>query len=47
MICDPRLLTRGYGKRVLASLPPMRFTRDAAEAAAFFAERVPAPDAPV
>ncbi len=36
MICDPRLVTRGYGKRVLASLPPMRFTRDADEAVAFF-----------
>ena len=36
MICDPRLLTKGYGKRVLASLPPMRFTRDAEEAVAFF-----------
>ena len=36
MICDPRLLSRGYGKRVLASLPPMRFTRDAEEAVAFF-----------
>jgi ATP-dependent DNA helicase DinG len=37
MICDPRLVSRGYGKRVLASLPPMRFTRDAEEAVAFFA----------
>jgi ATP-dependent DNA helicase DinG len=36
MICDPRLVSRGYGKRVLASLPPMRFTRDAQEAVAFF-----------
>jgi len=36
MICDPRLVSRGYGKRVLASLPPMRFTRDAAVAVAFF-----------
>jgi ATP-dependent DNA helicase DinG len=36
MICDRRLLTRGYGKRVLASLPPMRLTHDAEEAAAFF-----------
>jgi len=39
MICDPRLLTRSYGKRVLASLPPMRLTRSAAEAAAFFTRR--------
>jgi ATP-dependent DNA helicase DinG len=36
MICDPRLLTRSYGKRVLASLPPMRLTHDAGEAVAFF-----------
>ena len=39
MICDPRLLTRSYGKRVLASLPPMKLTRNAAEAAAFFTTR--------
>ena len=32
MICDPRLLTRGYGRALLASLPPMRPTRDAGEA---------------
>lgn len=36
MICDPRLVTRGYGKRILQSLPPMRITREAREAAAFF-----------
>ncbi|MGH8662304.1 MAG: ATP-dependent DNA helicase [Burkholderiales bacterium] len=35
MICDPRLLTRSYGKRVLASLPPMRVTHRAEEAADF------------
>jgi ATP-dependent DNA helicase DinG len=35
MICDPRLLTRGYGKRVLASLPPMQLTHSAEEAVAF------------
>jgi ATP-dependent DNA helicase DinG len=35
MICDPRLLTRGYGKRVLASLPPMTLTHRAEEAVAF------------
>jgi ATP-dependent DNA helicase DinG len=39
MICDPRLLSRGYSKRILQSLPPMRFTRDAREAVEFFAER--------
>jgi ATP-dependent DNA helicase DinG len=36
MICDPRIVTRSYGKRILQSLPPMRITRSAAEAAAFF-----------
>src|SRR5690606_36804900 len=35
MLCDPRLVARGYGRRILASLPPMRRTRDGAEAAAF------------
>ena len=39
MICDPRLLTRSYGKRVLASLPPMKLTRNAADAVAFFTKR--------
>lgn len=36
MICDPRLISRGYGKRILQSLPPMRMTRSAAEAVGFF-----------
>ena len=34
MICDPRLLTRGYGRALLAILPPLKPTRDAAEAIA-------------
>ena len=34
MICDPRLMTRGYGRSLLASLPPMRPTRAAGEAIA-------------
>jgi ATP-dependent DNA helicase DinG len=42
MLCDPRLLSRSYGKRVLASLPPMKRTRDAKEAAAFFTPRASA-----
>ena len=37
MICDPRMLTKHYGKRVWRSLPPMRRTRDPQEAQAFFA----------
>ncbi len=36
MICDPRLISRSYGKRIVRSLPPMRLTRDAREAIAFF-----------
>ncbi len=39
MICDPRLVSRSYGKRILQSLPPMKITRSAAEAVAFFNER--------
>jgi len=39
MLCDPRILTRSYGKRVLASLPPMKRTRDAAEAVEFFTKQ--------
>lgn len=35
MICDQRLLTRGYGRRFLASLPPMPLTRDPGEALRF------------
>jgi ATP-dependent DNA helicase DinG len=35
-ICDARLFSKGYGRRILASLPPMRVTRDAREATAFF-----------
>jgi len=39
MLCDPRLLTRGYGKRILASLPPMKLTHHAGEAIAFLNAR--------
>jgi len=37
MLCDPRLVSRPYGARILRSLPPMRFTRNLAEVEAFFA----------
>ena len=43
MICDPRLATKAYGRRVVASLPPMRRTRDAAVAVAFFSAPAAAP----
>jgi ATP-dependent DNA helicase DinG len=39
MICDPRLASRSYGKRIVQSLPPMRRTRDLHEVTAFFAAR--------
>ncbi len=35
MICDPRLVTKAYGRRVWQSLPPMGRSRDEAEAVAF------------
>ncbi|MBI4756321.1 MAG: ATP-dependent DNA helicase [Betaproteobacteria bacterium] len=37
MICDPRMLSRPYGRTVWRSLPPMRRSREPAEAVAFFA----------
>ena len=39
MICDPRLITKQYGKRIWQSLPPMKRTRIEAEAVAFFAAK--------
>jgi len=36
VICDPRLLAKPYGKRILASLPPMRLARELDEAVRFF-----------
>ena len=39
MLCDPRLISRGYGKRVLASLPPMKLTHHAGEAIDFLNAR--------
>jgi ATP-dependent DNA helicase DinG len=40
MLCDPRLLSKGYGKIFLASLPPLRRTHDPAVVQAFFAAGV-------
>ena len=28
MLCDPRLLSKPYGRRMLQSLPPMKRTRE-------------------
>jgi len=43
MICDQRLLTKGYGRRFLASLPPMPLTRDPDEALSFMTRVAAAP----
>ncbi len=37
MICDPRLITKPYGKRIWQSLPPFRRTKELADVQAFFA----------
>ncbi len=42
-ICDPRLVGKPYGRRIWQSLPPMKRTRDLAEAVAFFAPPAPRP----
>ncbi len=37
MICDPRLISKPYGRRIWQSLPPFRRTRELAAVAEFFA----------
>jgi ATP-dependent DNA helicase DinG len=37
MLCDPRLVSKAYGRQILGSLPPMKFTRSLAEVEQFFA----------
>ena len=37
MLCDPRVLSKSYGKVFLRSLPPLPVTREHAEVEAFFA----------
>ncbi|BBP04250.1 ATP-dependent DNA helicase-like protein [Sulfuriferula plumbiphila] len=37
MICDPRLLSKPYGRRIWQSLPPMRRSRELADVQSFFA----------
>jgi len=37
VLCDPRVLSKPYGRQLLDSLPPMRRTRSIADVAAFFA----------
>ena len=36
MLCDPRLISKPYGSRILRSLPPMKPTRSLDEVRAFF-----------
>jgi ATP-dependent DNA helicase DinG len=38
MICDPRMITKTYGKRIWQSLPPMKRTRELKEVEAFFTQ---------
>jgi ATP-dependent DNA helicase DinG len=38
VVCDPRILSKPYGRVFLDSLPPFRRTRDPAEVERFFAE---------
>jgi ATP-dependent DNA helicase DinG len=44
MICDPRLISKSYGKRIWRSLPPMKRSREVADVEAFFAEAPVAAD---
>ena len=39
MLCDPRLVSKGYGRSIVRSLPPMKLTRSLSEVAEFFRPR--------
>jgi ATP-dependent DNA helicase DinG len=39
MLCDPRLVSKGYGRQILRSLPPMKPTRSLSEVQEFFRPR--------
>ena len=39
MLCDPRLVSKGYGRGIVRSLPPMKLTRDLSEVQGFFRPR--------
>ena len=39
MLCDPRLLSKAYGRQILKSLPPMKPTRSLSEVADFLGAR--------
>ncbi len=36
MLCDPRLFSKAYGRRIVRSLPPMRLTRELRDVERFF-----------
>jgi ATP-dependent DNA helicase DinG len=38
MLCDPRLLTRGYGRMFIKSLPDVSLTQDLEDVERFFSE---------
>jgi ATP-dependent DNA helicase DinG len=38
VICDPRLITKPYGKRIWQSLPPFKRTRELADVQTFFTD---------
>ena len=40
MICDTRLVTKGYGRAFIASLPPMKRTRELDEVTGFLRARL-------
>jgi ATP-dependent DNA helicase DinG len=44
MICDPRQISKPYGKRIWQSLPPFKRTRELATVQAFFAAPAPETD---
>ena len=46
VLCDPRLLSRGYGRIFLDSLPPFRRTRSLDDVRGFFAPQWPPADVP-
>jgi len=39
MLCDPRLISKGYGRQIVRSLPPMKLTRSLSEIEEFFHPR--------
>jgi ATP-dependent DNA helicase DinG len=40
MVCDTRLVTKGYGRSFIQALPPMRRTRSLDEVQRFLRERL-------